>query len=478
MKKKSFFLLFSFFVFLSCHLSGQEESANQLNEIYVDICNQPSKIREQLPLLSWYAKECASVIAIDSKEDDATWALLQGLSESYANPRSYLRIGGEDVSIESLNLAKSLAEKHLIQFSFWKVKDLFIQIEPTDLLFLDISRTYCHLMYELETFSSQVSKYICIPGTSGPHAHADGEGYYSNYSEFDTSYDRIKSTYNHSKKGLWQAILDFLSRHPEWVLLEQDEENEGMAVLQRANDMSVPPLFSSALVDEYLKSKMILCTGPALGRYDMLKKSTESDLSIVPFKKIYVVTNEPAIAGISFCGKKPDVCHLIPNRGKHVDCVNCIVHSMKYAVNDPDVLDDDIILFKHESVFINDLQLMKRAIQKIAHEGYNMVLRNMAQWSGTAATDAFYIKVSAIRDIVKDYPDIGYLPPHAWFCESYFHQMIVHRISKIFGIYYDHSNGDFTEIGFYHYPSQQERHRHYWDRRNRNRLFDLPSYFQ
>lgn len=221
---------------------------------------------------------------------------------------------------------------------------------------------------------------------------------------------------------------------------------------------------------------MILCTGPALGRYDMLKKSTEADLSIVPFKKIYVTTNEPQVKGISFCGKNPDLCHLIPNRGKHVDCINCIISTMRHAVNDPEVLDDDIILFKHESVFINDTGLVKKAINKIVNEGYNMVIRNMAEWHGTAATDAFFIKVSAIREIVKDFSDVTELLPHAWFCELYFHHMIVNRISNIFGIYYNHSNGDFTELGFYHYPSQPESSRHYWDRKNRDKLFDLPSY--
>ena len=201
-------------------------------------------------------------------------------------------------------------------------------------------------------------------------------------------------------------------------------------------------------------------------------------MGLIPFKKIFVTTNEPSIMGITFREKKPNSCYLIPNRGKHLDCLNCIISTMRSAVNDPDVQDDDIILFKHESVLINDIELIKKAVNKIVNEGYNMVVRNMAQWSGMTATDAFFVKVSAIREIIKNYPDLTGLPHDGWFCEHYFHNYIVSKISNIFGIYFDHSNGYFTELGFYHYPSGQESGRLCWDRRNRKVLFDQPSYVQ
>lgn len=136
--------------------------------------------------------------------------------------------------------------------------------------------------------------------------------------------------------------------------------------------------FYDPMVDYYLNNKIILCVGPALGRYKMLKKTTEKDLKLIPFKKIFITTNEPKIVGITFNKGMviPSQCYLIPNRGKQVDCTNCIITTLRHAVNDPDVLDDDIILFKHESLYINDMELINRAIDKIVNAGFNLVIRD------------------------------------------------------------------------------------------------------
>ena len=39
---------------------------------------------------------------------------------------------------------------------------------------------------------------------------------------------------------------------------------------------------------------------------------------------------------ITFNGKKP-VCQLIEDRGKQLDCLNCIFTTLKNAANDPEV---------------------------------------------------------------------------------------------------------------------------------------------
>lgn len=225
--------------------------------------------------------------------------------------------------------------------------------------------------------------------------------------------------------------------------------------------------FYDPMVDYYLNNKIILCVGPALGRYKMLKKTTEFDLKQIPFKKIFITTNDPKIVGITFKQGTiiPSQCYLIPNRGKQVDCTNCIISTLRHAVNDPDILDDDIILFKHESLYINDMNLLNKAINKIVNEGYDMVNRMRGDAS---CTDAFYLKVSAVRKIVANFPDITELTRDLWCCEVYFHQCIVKYIQKIYTIFYDHNNGGPTELGFYHYPSGWDP---FWDRKNYRDLY-------
>ncbi len=238
-----------------------------------------------------------------------------------------------------------------------------------------------------------------------------------------------------------------------------------------------PSIFYDPMVDYYLNNKIILCVGPALGRYKMLKKTTEKDLKLIPFKKIFITTNEPKIVGITFNKGKfiPSQCYLIPNRGKQVDCTNCIISTLRHAVNDPDVLDDDIILFKHESLYINDMELINQAVNKIVNEGFNMVTRDRLSIPevrsptspGATCTDAFFIKVSAIRKIIENYPDITELPPN-WWCELYISENIIKYVPGIYRLFYYHNNGGPTELGLYHYPTTWDP---FWDRKNYRDLY-------
>jgi len=36
-----------------------------------------------------------------------------------------------------------------------------------------------------------------------------------------------------NKRGLWQAVVDFLARHPEWELHERHLNNHGFTILKR-----------------------------------------------------------------------------------------------------------------------------------------------------------------------------------------------------------------------------------------------------
>lgn len=229
------------------------------------------------------------------------------------------------------------------------------------------------------------------------------------------------------------------------------------------------------MVDYYLKNKIILCTGPAWNRYEMLKRTVEDDLKLIPYKKIFITTNDPAIVGITFNEGSviPAQCYLIPNRGQTIDCTCCIISTMRNAVKDPEVDDTDIILFKHESVYINDMELVSRIINKMVNEGYDMVncrLHPECWGYGQIVTDtsAFYVKVSAVRKIVEAYPDVIEMPPHQSFCEKYFHENIVKYIPNPYSIVFCHGNGEATELGVYHYPKRNEP---VWNRSNYDQLY-------
>ncbi len=206
--------------------AADSKTTKRLNEQYNLHCQQPSDINQHVPLLRELASECSSVIEIGVRSMVSSWGILKGLSESPSTTRSYLGIDLYYPPMKTLHLAKTLAEAHGISFQFWQANDMTIEIEPADMLFIDSLHTYCHLTYELEKFSPQIRKYIAMHDTSAPWGSIDDSSYQGDYSEYPLIIDR-------SKKGLWPAVVDFLERHPEWVLHARYENNHGLTILKR-----------------------------------------------------------------------------------------------------------------------------------------------------------------------------------------------------------------------------------------------------
>lgn len=209
-----------------CSLASDSWILNELQEKYELHCREPSDINEHLPTLRNLAKECSSVVEIGIRAMVSSWGCLLGLSENPSFSRSYLGIDIDSPPHDTLNLAKCLAECNGISFDFLQANDMDIDIEPTEMLFIDSLHTYCHLTYELEKFSPKVSKYIAMHDTSTSFETIDDNGYYGNYSEYPPEYDR-------TKRGLWPAIEDFLQKHPEWTLHQRNFNNYGLTVLTR-----------------------------------------------------------------------------------------------------------------------------------------------------------------------------------------------------------------------------------------------------
>lgn len=442
----------------TCSADLQNKPTAGLQQQYEYHCNTPSDIYEHIPVLRQLSQECSSAVEIGVRSMVSTWGILLGLAENNQSERTYLGIDLAYPPPYPLSVAKKLAAENGIDFTFWPTNDMHIDLEPVDLLFIDSLHTYCHLTYELETFCPKVRKYICMHDTSPPWENRDDTEYHGDYSEYPAEYDR-------TKRGLWPAVVDFLERHPEWSLYERRINNHGFTILKRNDESLVPHPVYHPLVNHYLKNKIILCTGPSRGKYDMLKKHTEADLNVVPFKKIFLTTNDANIMSIDFFGRKP-VTQLINDWGHQLDCLNCIITTLKNAVNDPEVDDDDIILFKHETLFINDLYLFKKSVSQIL-EGNDMVARSwIVPNSRTRATDAFFVKVSSVREIVKDMPIVTTFTHHDPYCEMYFTSHIVYKLAKVYDVVYHHSNWKFGELGFYHIPRLPHDIIGYWDKSN------------
>lgn len=185
-----------------------------------------SDINEHLSAIRSIARKCDSAVEIGVRNMVSTWPILLGLTESRFSKLHYVGIDLVKPPLETLRLAKKLSKQNGISFKFRRANDMKIKIKSADMLFIDSLHTYCHLTYELEKFSPKIRKFIVLHDTSQPWGHNDDTGYHGNYSEYPLSYDR-------NKRGLWPAVVDFLGRHPEWILYKRYCNNHGLTILQR-----------------------------------------------------------------------------------------------------------------------------------------------------------------------------------------------------------------------------------------------------
>jgi hypothetical protein len=221
-------------------------------------------------------------------------------------------------------------------------------------------------------------------------------------------------------------------------------------------------------VEEALKKHIILCTGPAFDKKRALIENVEKDYGLIQFKKIFLETQDPHNIDVSFSFTKP-VIRIFQNRGKQLDCLNAIIYSILDVCSDQNCHDDDIIIFKHESVIINDMYLVRKCIGKIL-DGYDMVIK-LWLWGNYRHSDSFYLKVSSARKFLKDLSEVSCFTKECSFCEDYLTKYIVNRLPKVFKIGYTHSSWQDNELGFYHIPSFLPDPANPWDKRNYYDIF-------
>lgn len=179
-------------------------------QVYKSKCDIQSDINEHLPTLYKYARECEHITEMGVRWIVSTWAFLAArpkkmISYDIKNPIHWgSRI--EDVLF--------MARNEDLNYVFIEADVLKVEIEETDLLFLDTIHNYAQVKEELRLHSGKVRKYIIFHDTVT----------YGNVDESNSS---------PNSKGIGPAIFEFLQRHPDWYLREQFLNNNGLIVLAR-----------------------------------------------------------------------------------------------------------------------------------------------------------------------------------------------------------------------------------------------------
>jgi hypothetical protein len=180
-------------------------------------CNTPSDIYEHINTLYNYSKKCDHITEMGVRWVSSTWGLL------YSNPKKI--ISYDILKHPAIDEVISLSDEYGINFTFIEEDVLKIEIEPTELLFIDTLHTYNQLLRELKLHSNKVSKYIILHDTI-TFGRKD-ETIYEHAS------DIIKE--ESEKEGLVTAVEDFLisDEGKNWEIFEVFENNNGLTVLKR-----------------------------------------------------------------------------------------------------------------------------------------------------------------------------------------------------------------------------------------------------
>jgi beta-1,4-mannosyl-glycoprotein beta-1,4-N-acetylglucosaminyltransferase len=173
-----------------------------LKNEYKKHCEIETDINQHLPLIKKLADECDDIIEMGVRTGCST--------------RAFLVSTAKKITSYDLELDSTVAELFKLANQTDKIANyisadvLKLNIEPVDLLFIDTWHSYKQLSQELALHGNKAKKYIVMHDT-----HTFGV------------------THNGDDPGLLPAILEFLSKNPQWTVDSHFVKNNGLTVLKR-----------------------------------------------------------------------------------------------------------------------------------------------------------------------------------------------------------------------------------------------------
>lgn len=212
--------------------TAEHTSAFNMRELYEQACASTySDIYMHLPILYEYAKKCEHVTEMGARTGDSTKAFL------FANPGKFISYDYQyenpephfESAVKSLISVFEGAQQQGINCQYIGADVLTIEIEETDLLFIDTWHCYDQLKRELELHAGKVRKYIAFHDTFT--YGEDGEG----YPHLDPNHpqkDNLDGT-----GGIRLAIDEFLQSNPEWEIEYETEKNNGLMIISKSESI-------------------------------------------------------------------------------------------------------------------------------------------------------------------------------------------------------------------------------------------------
>jgi glycosyltransferase involved in cell wall biosynthesis len=183
-------------------VAGQGQACLDLVDLYLAACATPSDIHEHLPVLYFLARQCDHVTEMGTRTGISTTALL------FAQPERLVCY--DKVKLAAVNRLEAVAGR--TDFRFHQADVLEVDIEETELLFIDTWHVCEQLKEELRLHAGKVRRYIVLHDTTTFGEQGEMEG----------------------RRGLWPAVEEFLAEG-HFCLRERLENNNGLTVLERVS---------------------------------------------------------------------------------------------------------------------------------------------------------------------------------------------------------------------------------------------------
>jgi hypothetical protein len=199
---------------------------NKIETMYNELVRSHSDINEHLPTLKRYAEECEHVTEMGVRWVVSTYAF------AVAKPKTFISIDIRHPAEEEwdsrwksgdrLKSIENYCKENEINYKFIQADTRKIEIEETDLLFIDTLHEYEQLKTELKLHADKARKYIIFHDTES----------FRFRNETDPS---VQGTSNGIKLGIWPAIEEFLSDNKNWKINEVFTNCNGLTILKRIN---------------------------------------------------------------------------------------------------------------------------------------------------------------------------------------------------------------------------------------------------
>jgi hypothetical protein len=177
---------------------------------YQQACSTPGDIVEHLPMLCAYAARCQRVTEMGTRYGNSTVAFLA------AQPLELVCYDISEISVQTIAQLRTMTGR--TKMTFYQKSVLEVEIEPTDLLFIDTYHIYPQLQQELQLHAGKVKKWIILHDTES----------------FGVDGEPLPGQTPVPGQGIMRAVHEFLAANQgSWSVEYKTDKCNGLMVLQR-----------------------------------------------------------------------------------------------------------------------------------------------------------------------------------------------------------------------------------------------------